>query len=197
MKERNGYRFGTFGKTLRISDDDDKAIFISIHALPRLVGDLLDGMSDAEIQAVRDYLMQVSSRRAFILDGEVYAPQGMRYVIPLPNVNVEALLELGKEWSKGNLRRVYFDPLQGWYGLMIERKPAGAIASIRFRGEPITEREAAAVIRRFAQSKVWYDFGDESFHSDGVFMDDFGFIIEQIRTLCAQWEEEQTEVTRE
>lgn len=99
------------------------------------------------------------------------------------DANSAALVALGKEWAKEGRRRIYFDPLVGWYGLRIERGLQGNVVAIRFRGQPVSEIEAGNYIRRFQSSKLYFDYADSSFYGTGLWREDFEFIVEQIRTL--------------
>ena len=111
-------------------------------------------------------------------------PDLANLVIAAPDANVRSLTELGNEWSRPAkkrrpaMRRIYFEPLQGWWGLLIE--PG---RNAQFRGEAITELEARAIIARFREAKVYFDVNKSKFCGENIDHDAFVFIVEQIRTL--------------
>ncbi|MBK8468020.1 MAG: hypothetical protein IPL32_19575 [Chloracidobacterium sp.] len=98
------------------------------------------------------------------------------------NIDFAALTQLGSEWAKHGRRRIYFDPLTGWYGLRIERLPnLGTITAVYLRGVVIPESEGRAIAARLQGAKVYYDEGDHCFHGSRLDIEDFTFIVEQIR----------------
>lgn len=98
------------------------------------------------------------------------------------NIDTAALALLGSEWAKHGRRRIYFDPLTGWFGLRIERAPhLGTITAVYLRGVVIPESEGRAIAARLRGAKVWYDLDDHSFYGTGLAAEDFTFIVEQIR----------------
>ena len=151
--------------------------------LPQVLGDLLHCATDQEIRATATYLFRLHSKRAHLLDQAFTAPVGLRQILAAPDANSAALAALGKEWAKEGKHRIYFEPLQGWYGLLIERGPQGNVVAIRFRGQPASEVEASSYIRRFQSSKLYFDYVDGCFHGIELWREDFEFIVEQIRTL--------------
>lgn len=178
---RLGYRLYADGDYLHIDDATGNTVAIPGVARPRLAEELLRGMDDLEIAAMLAGLRRTAPALAQML-GIGPAPE-LRHVLPAPGADVDALRELGRVWEKHGKQRVYFDPLQGWYGLHIERGPEGAIVAIRFRGQPITDREATPIIDHFREAKLWFDLADHSFHGKGLWQEDFEFIVEQILTL--------------
>jgi hypothetical protein len=78
----------------------------------------------------------------------------MHHTILDENIDVAALAQLGSEWAKHGRRRIYFDPLTGWYGLRIERLPnLGAVTAVYLRGVVIPESEGRAIAARLQGGK--------------------------------------------
>lgn len=153
------YQINQNGDFVHIADRDGNTIVISLFALPRLIHGLL---------------------RLVYPD----LPLREEHTIAAPDADSSVLAQLGKEWFKPAKRRrqvmnrIYFDPLHGWYGLLIQpdRSPT-------FRGHPCTEDEARAIIARFAGAKVYFNVVSKMFHGTQIGREDFAFIVEQIRTL--------------
>lgn len=82
-------------------------------------------------------------------------------------MNTDKLIELGSEWQKGENHRVYFNDLPQWYGLKAIRYNSGNIQSATFDGEVISNSQAKEIDWKFAGCKVWFDFTDGEFHSQG------------------------------
>lgn len=98
------------------------------------------------------------------------------------DVNVEILRQLGSVRPAHDSHRIYFTSLTDWYGLRIERLPKkGSIISVYLRGEAISLSEGKAVVARLQGATVYYDEGDHCFHGTGLGIEDFTFIVEQIR----------------
>lgn len=166
-------------------EDTSGSIFaIELEAVPRLVADILNVLTHEEIRLI---LTLLSPHLTLLSDLTNVAPLELYHTLPCPDADVEALSGLGKEWIKENKHRIYFDHLQGWYGLFIERGQHGAIRRIRFRGDPISEMQAAGYIRRFSNTRIWFDVLDSCFHGQGLWQEDFEFIIARI--LSTQNEE--------
>ena len=153
---------------VRITDHEGGQITISLLELPSLLDDLL----------------------RLLYPG---MPPRENHVIAAPDTNYDALCELGKEWQRptgrrrggqrqDEMHRIYFDPLQGWYGLLILLSADGS-RQTTFRGQPCTEDEARAIIARFVGAKVYFDVIGKAFHGTEIGRADFEFIVEQIRTL--------------
>ena len=83
-------------------------------------------------------------------------------------MNTDKLVELGKEWTKGDTRRVYFNNIESWYGLRVSRYNSGSIMSATLDGEVISNSTAKEIEGRFIGVKVWFDFADGEFHSQGT-----------------------------
>lgn len=148
---------------IRISDADNNTITVFVDALPMLIGELLKVLG-------------------------VLLPIPDNYTMSTPDADIGALANLGTEWIKKpnkrarrRIHRIYFDPLHGWYGLMIQPDH-----SVALRGQPITELEATAIIARFREAKVYFDVPTRMFHGTRIGYEDFEFIVEQIRTLERQ-----------
>lgn len=154
------YRFQRDGPELTIWDATGNYVVIPAMAIRDLISDLLTELGVPPLPDLTDL------------------------VIAAPDANVQALLELGNEWRRPAkkrrlaIHRIYFGPLQGWWGLLIE--PG---RNARFRGEPITELEARTIIARFCDAKIYFDVGTSKFHGVNIDHGAFLFIVEQIRTL--------------
>lgn len=147
------------GLFIHITDDDGNTVHVTLDKLPRLLDDLL-----------REIGVNVPSPLA-------------DHRLPAPDANVNALANLGKEWHKpakrgrSAIRRIYFEPLHGWYGLLIHP------GSATFRGQPLADLEARGIIARFVNAKVYFDEMRGEFCGARITQEDFEFIVEQIRTL--------------
>ncbi len=82
-------------------------------------------------------------------------------------MNTDKLIELGNEWQKGESHRVYFNNLAQWYGLKVTRYNSGSIMSAAFDGETISNSYAKEIEGKFFGVKIWFDFADGEFHSQG------------------------------
>ncbi len=83
-------------------------------------------------------------------------------------MNTDKLIELGSEWQKGENHRVYFNDLSAWYGLRLVRYNSGNIQSATFDGEAISNSYAKEIDGKFVGVRVWFDFADGEFHSQGT-----------------------------
>lgn len=142
-----------------IGDDDGGKVVISVFVLPRLVDDLL--------RVLYPNLPLREDHKMAVLDADV-----------------GALAQLGKEWVKPAKRgrrainRIYFDPVHGWYGLLIDGD-----RNATFRGQACTREEAKAIIARLAGAKVYFDEMTNTFYGVGIGREDFEFVVKQIRVL--------------
>jgi len=106
------------------------------------------------------------------------------HTVAAPDADVDALARLGREWTKpgrrgrDEIQRIYFDPLHGWYGLLIRPDRTAA-----FRGQPCSNEDMHAIHARFLKAKVYFDVLSKTFHGTQIGQEDFEFIVEQIRTL--------------
>ena len=154
------YRTQIGGRELTIWDASGNYVVIPTTAIRDLISDLLTELGVPSLPDLADL------------------------VIAAPDANLQALIELGNEWRRPAKRRspamhrIYFEPLPGWWGLLIE---SGSNA--RFRGESITELEARTIIARFRDAKIYFDVTKTKFHGVNIDHDAFAFIVEQIRTL--------------
>lgn len=145
---------------IHISDADSNTITVSIDILPGLIGELLTVLGVSPLEPTANH------------------------TIAALDADTGALRQLGSEWIKPARRgrprrqRIYFDPLQGWYGLLIQSDRSATL-----RGEPITELEARAIIARFQKAKIYFDVLTKVFFGTEIGREDFEFIVAQIRTL--------------
>lgn len=150
---------------------------IELESVPRVVADILNLLT---VEEIRLTLTLLAPHLSLLSDLGNVAPIDLRHTLHCPDVNADTLSGWGKEWIRGDKHRIYFDHLQGWYGLFIERGPRGAVCGIRFRGEPISELLATRYIRRFSNTRIWFDVLDECFYGQGLWQEDFEFIVAQI-----------------
>lgn len=143
-----------------IDDASSNTITVSVDALPGLIGELLSVLGVGPLSPPSNHTMVAA------------------------DADVNALRQLGSEWIKparhGSPRRqrIYFAPLQGWYGLLIQPDRSATL-----RGQPVEELEARAIIARFQAAKVWFDVMTNTFYGAQIGREDFDFIVEQIRKL--------------
>lgn len=160
-----------------LEDSRGSILEIELGSVPRVVADILNLLTQEELRLT---LTLVNPHLALLSDTVNVAPQGVYHSLHCPDVDARYLSDWGREWIKADKHRIYFDNLVGWYGLMIDRKEGGAVSSIRFRGESISELLATRYIRRFSNSRIWFDVLDNFFHGQGLWQDDFEFIVRQI-----------------
>jgi hypothetical protein len=95
---------------------------------------------------------------------------------------IEKLAELGNEWIKGDMHRIYFDDLAGWYGLKTKLYNSGNINSATFRGDEISNTEAREIENKFLGKKVYFDVNANKFGSTGFekLPKSLAYIVEKI-----------------
>lgn len=99
-------------------------------------------------------------------------------------MNIEILKQLGNEWQKGDMHRIYFDPAE-FYGLRCEYYNSGKIRKAWLNGEEISNTQGREIEGRFVQSKIWFDVKAEQFDSKNIQPKALARIIENIQTKAA------------
>ena len=103
---------------------------------------------------------------------------------------IEQLKKIGNEWSSadGSKHRIYFNDLEGLYGLKCQYYNSGNISSATFRGEKISNTTAREYQDKFAgDKKIWFDINSGTFESKGFdkLPKSLAYIIEQIKNRVA------------
>lgn len=89
-------------------------------------------------------------------------------------MDAERLVKVGgKRWQKGDMDRIYFDGLAGWYGLETSRYNSGNIGGATLDGSEISNTKARRIDNDLAQAKVWYDVAEGKFRGKGPNIDDY------------------------
>lgn len=95
---------------------------------------------------------------------------------------VTQLTEIGgTEWQKGDMHRVYFNSLTGWYGLDYALYNTGNVSSATLDGDKISNGRARELIGKLGSAKLWYDMTDNKFHGKGVGQQPFTNIVTNIK----------------
>lgn len=76
---------------------------------------------------------------------------------------IKALKQIGSEWQKGNLHRIYFNNLATWYGLEVEHYNSGNISAAWIDGEAISNSRAKHLDTTLRFGKVYYDVNAAKF----------------------------------
>lgn len=96
-------------------------------------------------------------------------------------VDMEAALTKigGRLWEKGSMRRIYFNDLEQWMGLTINRYNTGNISSARVNGERISNSQARRMLN--AIDKLWFDLDDNQFYFQAADHDLANDVVSTIR----------------
>jgi len=78
-------------------------------------------------------------------------------------IYLKALKQIGSEWQKGAMHRIYFNGLAKWYGLEVELYNSGNISAAWLDGESISNGRAKALDTTLRYGKVWYDVSAAKF----------------------------------
>lgn len=113
---------------------------------------------------------------------------------------IEFLKELGSEWEKNGMHRIYFNDLPGWYGLQYERYNSGNVSSATLDGEHISNSKATGILSDLLALKIWYDVTTERFYWKAGLRTDpqyFARIVAAIRARAAEMVREKAEGIRQ
>jgi hypothetical protein len=81
---------------------------------------------------------------------------------------LQAIKDLGNEWHRGDLHRVYINEGLGrFYGIETSRYGSGNISSATLDGVAISNSEAKRLLSQIAYSKFWFDLTTEKFSARG------------------------------
>lgn len=106
----------------------------------------------------------------------------------------QAIIDLGSEWVKGDMHRVYFNrsvepgqlSLDEAYGLSWNYESRDASERGTYLDQThIPTAEAQRIQRRLNDAKVWFDFADGKFHARGLDQADFERVVAGIRARVA------------
>jgi hypothetical protein len=98
---------------------------------------------------------------------------------------VEILKQIGSEWQKNGMHRIYFNHLEDLYGLDCSYYKTGNISGATLNGELISNSEAKRIQARLA-GKLWYDLADDKFYGRGLQQADFSILVAAIKTKMTE-----------
>lgn len=93
---------------------------------------------------------------------------------------IDALKEIGSEWQKNEMHRIYFNDLDVWYGLDCSYYNSGNICGATLDGEKISNTSARKIQGRLS-GKLFFDLADNKFHGKGIEQNDFNVIVAAIK----------------
>lgn len=71
---------------------------------------------------------------------------------------IEKAIQMGAvEWSKGSIRRFYFNDLCKWVGLTVEKFNSGNISKAWYEGSEISNSAATKIMNDLSDTKIWFD----------------------------------------
>jgi hypothetical protein len=82
-----------------------------------------------------------------------------------PAIYLKALKQIGSEWQKGSMHRIYFNDLASWYGLKLEYYGTGNVSAAYLDGNKISNNYGTQLDTAFRLGKVWYDVSSSKFLS--------------------------------
>lgn len=100
----------------------------------------------------------------------------------------QRLLEVGNEWQRGTMYRIYINDLARWYGLQYTTYKTGNVSSAKLDGEPISNGKASDLLRDLYWAKLWLDVKDDKFYSKGLEPHPLNKIVANIRAWLAESE---------
>jgi len=84
-------------------------------------------------------------------------------------MKLEALKNIGgKEWKKGDKRRVYFNDLEKYINLDVGFYKTGNVNCAYFDGERISNSKASKILWALNSASLWYDIESDKFVSKGL-----------------------------
>jgi len=102
-------------------------------------------------------------------------------------VDLNKLKEIGCEWQKNDMHRIYFNNIAELLGMEIEWYKTGTIRNAKINGETISNTKANS-IRKFA--KVWYDVKTGTFECKDIEKKYFDMIVEELERQATPAPEE-------
>ena len=99
-------------------------------------------------------------------------------------IDVSKLLEIGSEWAKDEMHRVYFNDLELLYGIRVERYHTGSVRSAWVDGEMITNTDARKILSGLS-GKLYYDFATGAIESRGIKPELLPKLVAAIESKCA------------
>ena len=103
---------------------------------------------------------------------------------------INKMLEIGSEWQKNNMHRIYFNDIAALYGLHTSHYNTGNISGATLDGEKISNTSARKLAVQMVSMKIWYDFADDKFHgkwydSDYDAKDIFAIVTSEIKKIVS------------
>jgi len=95
----------------------------------------------------------------------------------------EKLLQIGNEWKKGTMHRIYFSNLPKLYGLNIQRHKTGNIKSATLNEEKISNNKATKLEIALNSGKMWYNVNTGKINSKDLSEKQQEIIISNIKKL--------------
>lgn len=99
-------------------------------------------------------------------------------------MNIEKLKNLGVEWSRGEINRIYFNDLHKLYGLEIKFL-GNRVISANINGKTISNYKARGIFLHFRFAKIWYDLNENKFDGKEINKKMFNKIIKKIKELTS------------
>jgi hypothetical protein len=97
---------------------------------------------------------------------------------------IAAMKSLGREWTKDDYHRIYFDDLPALYGLSVSRYNSGNISGASLDGERISNGAAGRILAAL-DGKLYYDLADGKYHGKGIDPDHFRPLVTAIKAKVA------------
>jgi len=80
----------------------------------------------------------------------------------------QIISDMGTLELRGGQRRIYFDNLEAWLDLDVQRDDSGAIVSATRSGKPITPAIAIRTENQLKHAKLYYDLDERVFRGQGL-----------------------------
>jgi hypothetical protein len=80
----------------------------------------------------------------------------------------QIISEMGTLELRGGQRRIYFNDLEGWLELEVQRDDSGAIVSATRSGKPVTPAVAIRTENQLKHAKLYYDLDERVFRGQGL-----------------------------
>ena len=98
-------------------------------------------------------------------------------------MNIDKLLELGREWKKDNYHRIYFNNIDELAGLSVSKYNTGNVSSASLNGESISNSQARKMMSN-SFTKLWYDVNDGKFCGTNIDDNIFDLATEKIKSIA-------------
>lgn len=104
-------------------------------------------------------------------------------------INVKKLAEIGCEWKKGDMHRIYFNNAKELLKMEVEYYQTGSIRNAKINGELLSNSKAYTIIK---SSKVWYDVKTGKFESKNMEKKYFDIIVSELSEQATEKPENET-----